>query len=113
MAGTDDHRPDSPDASAAATCDACGSVVHFEGPRSGVVTFFPATGETVTLCATCSADADKERQWRETGVWVGSDLPPSLRSARPATPEELRRLLGMEPAPDDKDGGAETAGDDV
>ncbi len=51
---------------------------------------------TRTLCAACSLDEDKERQWRETGVWVGNDLPPSLKGMRPATPEELRRLLGKD-----------------
>jgi len=47
-----------------------------------------------TLCAVCTLDEAKERQWRESGIWVGDDLPPSLRSTRPATAEELRKLLG-------------------
>ena len=37
---------------------------------------------------------EKQRQWRQTGIWIGKDLPPSLKSMRPATPEELRKLRG-------------------
>jgi len=47
-----------------------------------------------TLCVVCTLDEEKERQWRETGIWVGNDLPPSLKSLRPATAEELRKLRG-------------------
>jgi hypothetical protein len=49
---------------------------------------------TRTLCAVCTHDEDKERQWRETGIWIGNDLPPSLKTLRPMTPEELRKLRG-------------------
>lgn len=81
--------------SQAPTCDRCGQAVQFERPDSGsVVVTFSTPPKMRTLCAACTLDEEKERQWRETGVWVGDDLPPSLRSMRPATPDELRKLLG-------------------
>ena len=49
---------------------------------------------TRTLCAACALDEEKERQWRDRGIWIGDDLPPSLKGMREATPEELRKLLG-------------------
>ena len=79
------------------TCDRCGKVVQFDGPESGSVTVtFAVPPMTRTLCAVRSLDEEKERQWRETGVWIGNDLPPSLKSMRPATPAELRKLLGKD-----------------
>jgi hypothetical protein len=79
------------------TCDRCGKAVQFEGPESGtVVVTFGTPPVTTTLCAVCALEEEKERQWRETGVWIGNDLPPSLKSMRPATPEELRKLLGKD-----------------
>jgi len=87
-------------ASQVPTCDRCGKVVQFEGHESGtVVVTFGTPAMTSTLCAVCTVDDDKERQWRETGIWIGDDLPPSLRSVRPATPEELRKLLGEDDKP--------------
>ncbi len=89
--------PPIPKVSQAPTCDRCGKVVQFDGPESGSVTVtFAVPPMTRTLCAVCSLDEEKERQWRETGVWIGNDLPPSLKSMRPATPEELRKLLGKD-----------------
>jgi hypothetical protein len=77
------------------TCDRCGKTLQFDGPDSAsVVVTFSTPPTTRSLCAACTSDEAKERQWRETGIWVGSDLPPSLRGMRPASPEELRRLLG-------------------
>jgi hypothetical protein len=82
-------------ASQTPTCDRCGKAVHFEGPESGtVVVTFGTPPMTRTLCAVCTVDEEKERQWRESGIWIGNDLPPSLKSMRPATPEELRKLRG-------------------
>src|SRR4051812_2777179 len=112
----DDETPP-PSTPTAATCDRCGAVVHFEPPDSAVVVMSTA-GTVTTLCPSCSADLDKERKWRETGGWVGSDLPPSPEKKRrgrergvgggpppppppggppPATPEELRLLFGTPP----------------
>ena len=79
------------------SCDRCGKAVEFAGPDSGTVAVtFSSPPVTTTLCAACTLDERKERQWRETGIWVGSDLPPSLRNARTASPEELRKLLGKD-----------------
>jgi len=89
--------PATPEASQTPTCDRCGRAVEFEGPDSGtVVVTFSTPPKTRTLCAACALVEEKERQWRETGIWVGDDLPPSLKSMRPATPEELRKLLGKD-----------------
>lgn len=77
------------------TCDRCGKAVQFEGQESGtVVVTFGTPPVTRTLCAACKVDEEKERQWRDTGIWIGDDVPPPLRSMRPATTEELRKLLG-------------------
>lgn len=84
-----------PEVSQAPTCDHCGRAVQFDGPDSGsVVMTFSTTPKIRTLCALCTLDEAKERQWRETGIWVGNDVPPSLTSMRPPTDEELRKLRG-------------------
>lgn len=84
-----------------ATCDKCGAQVTFDGDEGGsVVITFGATARTTTLCASCQRDEEKERQWRETGIWVGDDLPPSLRNAQRISGDELRALLN-EAAPDE------------
>ena len=87
--------PPIPEVSQAPTCDRCGQAVRFERPDSGsVVVTFSTPPMTSTLCAACALNEEKERQWRETGIWIGDDLPPSLKSMREATPAELRKLLG-------------------
>ena len=92
---TSDSVPAIPSASQAATCDRCGKAAQFEGPDSAtVVVTFSTPPTTRTLCADCTREEEKERQWRETGIWIGDDLPPSLKGLRPATPEELRKLRG-------------------
>ena len=85
------------EASYTPTCDRCGKAVQFVGPDSGTVSAtFSTPPMTRTLCAVCADEEEKERRWRETGIWIGSDLPPSLRSMRRATAEELRKLLGKD-----------------
>ncbi len=92
--------PATPVASQTPTCDRCGNDVQFDRPGSGtVVLTFSTPPTTRMLCPSCALDEEKERQWRESGIWVGSDLPPSLRNARAVTPEELRRLLGEDDSP--------------
>lgn len=83
-----------------AYCDSCGRLVTFEGEESAIVTL-STSGAVTTRCRECYRDAEKERTWRETGIWVGDDLPPSLRSMRPATEEELRQILGASSSKDD------------
>lgn len=76
------------------TCDRCGKAVHFDGPESGTVSAtFSTPPMTRTLCAVCAHEEETERRWRESGIWIGDDIPQSLRSMRPVTPEELRKLL--------------------
>ncbi len=84
-----------PTASQAPPCDRCGKQVQFEGPESGTVSVtFSTPPVTRTVCTVCAREEEKQRQWRQTGIWIGEDLPPSLKSMRPATPEELRKLRG-------------------
>jgi hypothetical protein len=87
---------------ATATCDNCGAPVTFDGENSGTVTLtFGATTRTTTLCASCTRIAEKEEQWRATGIWVGPDPPPSIAHARQLTDDEMRELFGRSREADD------------
>jgi hypothetical protein len=86
---------------ATATCDNCGAPVIFDGENSGTVTLtFGATTRTTTLCAACTLLAEKEEQWRATGIWVGPDPPPSIAHARKLTEDEMRELFGRSQEPE-------------
>lgn len=94
-AETDAPAPQMASGASEPVCDRCGRTVVFDGPDAGTVgVTFSSPPVTRTLCAVCTLDEEKERQWRETGIWIGSDLPPSLGNARPATPDEIARLSG-------------------
>lgn len=87
---------------APAFCDNCGAPVTFEGENSGTVTLtFGATTRTTTLCAACTLIAEKEEQWRATGIWVGPDPPPSIAHARTLTDDEMGELFGRDGEPED------------
>jgi hypothetical protein len=85
-----------------ATCDNCGAPVSFDGENSGTVTLtFGAATRTTTLCAACTRIAEKEEQWRATGIWVGPDPPPSIAHARRLTDDEMRELFARSAEPED------------
>ena len=85
-----------------ATCDNCGAPVRFDGDDSGTVTLtFGATTRTTTLCASCTRIAEKEEQWRATGMWVGPDPPQSIAHACTLTDDEMRELFARSGEPED------------